>query len=43
MPPPRADHATPTWVKVFAVVGVLLIVAVVVLLVIGGHGPGRHA
>lgn len=36
---------TPRWVKVLAVIGVLLLVILVVLLVTGrggGHGPGRH-
>ncbi len=41
VPPPRA----PRWVKVFAVIGlVLLALLVVAFLVRGGqHGPGRHA
>lgn len=42
----REDAAgTPTWVKVFAVVGGLFVVLVVLMLagVLGeGHGPGRH-
>ena len=35
---------TPLWVKVFAIVGVVLIVLVLVILIAGrgGHGPGRH-
>ena len=32
---------TPRWVKVFAIVGVVLVVLVVVAL-LAGHGPGRH-
>ena len=32
---------TPRWVKVFAIVGVVLVVLVVVAL-LSGHGPGRH-
>ena len=34
-------RGTPRWVKVFAVVGVVLVVLVIVAL-LGGHGPGRH-
>jgi hypothetical protein len=36
--------ATPTWVKVFGIVAVILVVLVVVFFLIGraGHGPGRH-
>jgi hypothetical protein len=34
---------TPRWVKVLAIVAVALIALVVVLLLVGGnHGPGRH-
>jgi hypothetical protein len=32
---------TPRWVKVFAIAGVLVVVLVIVAL-LGGHGPGRH-
>ena len=33
----------PTWVKVFVVLGALLVVFVVVQMLTGGdHGPGRH-
>ena len=42
-PPHTSDDAgTPRWVKVFAVVGAVVIVLIVVMLVAGGHGPGRH-
>jgi ABC-type transporter Mla subunit MlaD len=36
---------TPRWVKVFAFIGVVVVVLVVVMLIVGrgGHGPGRHA
>lgn len=43
--PPESDTAagTPRWVKVFAIVALVVIVLVVTLLLIGGnHGPGRH-
>lgn len=42
------DHAstggTPHWVKVFGIIGLVLILLLVVLQSIGGggHGPGRH-
>lgn len=32
----------PRWVKVFVIVGVVVAILVVVSLVTGGHGPGRH-
>ena len=36
---------TPRWVKVSAIVALVLVVLVVVMLLVGGpgsHGPGRH-
>jgi uncharacterized cupredoxin-like copper-binding protein len=54
VPPPReqagrldkgSPSGTPRWVKVFAIVGVIFVVLVVLMLtgVLGeGHGPGRH-
>ncbi|MET7396454.1 hypothetical protein ABZS66_23535 [Dactylosporangium sp. NPDC005572] len=36
-----SDARTPRWVKVFAIAGVAVVVLVVVLL-LTGHGPGRH-
>lgn len=43
---PTADGppSTPLWVKVFGIVGVVLVLLVVVMLLFGGgnHGPGRH-
>ena len=35
---------TPRWVKVSAIIALVLVVLVVVMLVTGrgGHGPGRH-
>jgi hypothetical protein len=35
-------EGTPRWVKVSAVVAFLVIMLVVALLALGGHGPGRH-
>ena len=43
--PQRSARGTPRWVKVFAIVFILLILLVAVALVtdLGGpHGPGRH-
>jgi hypothetical protein len=34
---------TPQWVKVFGAIAVVLLVLAAVLLLTGGHGPGRHA
>jgi hypothetical protein len=33
---------TPRWVKVFGIVAIVLVVLVVIML-LTGHGPGRHA
>jgi hypothetical protein len=38
----EATEGAPRWVKVFGVIGVLLIVLFVILLLTGGHGPQRH-
>lgn len=32
---------TPRWVKVFGIIGVVVILLFVIL-IFGGHGPGRH-
>ena len=40
-PVPHERSGTPRWVKVFALVGVVLVVLVIVML-FTGHGPGRH-
>lgn len=37
----RDGPGVPRWVKVFAIVGAL-VVALVVVLLLSGHGPGRH-
>jgi hypothetical protein len=39
--PRRASTGVPRWVKVFLVIGVVLVVALVVMLA-AGHRPGRH-
>lgn len=41
---PEGDGGMPRWVKLFGIVAFLMIVAVVVLMAVGGgdHGPGRH-
>ncbi|MBA2531167.1 MAG: hypothetical protein H0V23_03565 [Nocardioidaceae bacterium] len=38
-------HTTPRWVKVSAVIAVVLVLAFGVMLLAGGgdHGPGRHS
>jgi hypothetical protein len=38
----ETDNATPRWVKVSGIIGALVLALFVVLLLIGGHGPGRH-
>jgi preprotein translocase subunit SecG len=40
---PAPPGGTPRWVKVFGIILAVLVLAfVIVLLVQGGHGPGRH-
>jgi hypothetical protein len=38
----HSTEGTPRWVKVFGIVAVVVVVLFVVLLIAGGHGPGRH-
>jgi len=33
---------TPRWVKVFGIIGLVLLLLFVTALLIGGHGPDRH-
>ena len=37
-----AAQSMPGWVKMFGIVALVVVVLFVVLLVTGGHGPGRH-
>ena len=37
-----SSTGTPRWVKVFAVIALVVVVLFVVLLLTGGHGPRRH-
>jgi hypothetical protein len=39
--PAEATSPTPRWVKVFAIIGVVLVLLIIVML-LTGHGPGRH-
>jgi hypothetical protein len=39
--PLHQRSGTPRWVKVFAIVGIVVVVLVIVML-FTGHGPGRH-
>lgn len=45
-PPRHTDskpHTTPRWVKVFGIIGLVVVLLFVVLFIVGGHhGPGRH-
>jgi hypothetical protein len=42
--PSRESSDTPRWVKVFGLIAVVLLVLLLVIaLLTGGHGPGRHA
>jgi|GEM_PF-659910 len=34
--------STPRWVKVFGIIALLLVLLFVVLILTGGHDPGRH-
>jgi hypothetical protein len=42
-PGTESATGTPRWVKVFGLLAVLILVLLVVIaLLVGGHGPGRH-
>jgi hypothetical protein len=40
----RPTSGTPRWVKIIGVIALVLALAVIVMLILGGgeHGPGRH-
>ena len=38
----EANYKTPSWVKVFGVVTLVLIILTAILMLTGEHGPGRH-
>ncbi len=38
----EAAQGMPAWVKGFVIATAVLVVLVVVMLLTGGHGPGRH-
>lgn len=42
VPPTPTQHTTPKWVKYSIGAAVLVLIAVVGLLVAGGHGPWQH-
>jgi hypothetical protein len=45
-PPRQSDakpHTAPRWVKVMAIVAIVAVLLVGILLLTGGHGPGRHS
>lgn len=39
---PGEDHRMPGWVRGFLLAAIVVAVLVAVLLLSGGHGPGRH-
>ena len=42
-PDPGSPPNTPRWVKVFGIItAILVLLFVIVMLLPGGHGPGRH-
>jgi hypothetical protein len=41
-PDRESTTATPRWVKVFGVIAFVAVLLFVILLLTGGHGPGRH-
>lgn len=36
------SSGAPRWVKVFGIIAVALLIVLLILLLAGGHGPGRH-
>ena len=41
-PDADGDTGTPRWVKVFGIIALVAVLLVVILLLAGGHDPGRH-
>ncbi len=39
----NATEGMPTWVKGFVVAAAILTILVIIMLLIGDHGPGRHS
>lgn len=42
-PRDRATQGAPGWVKGFLVVAAILTLLVIIMLLIGEHGPGKHS
>jgi hypothetical protein len=36
------SYQTPTWVKTFGIIALVLAIVVAIMLMTGEHGPGRH-
>lgn len=42
-PTEERPPSTPQWVKVFGIIGIVLVLLFVIMMLAGGnHGPGRH-
>lgn len=41
-PSDNDDTRTPRWVKAFVIFAIILLVLFLILMITGGHGPGRH-
>jgi hypothetical protein len=39
--PGSTEESTPRWVKVFGIIGLVLVLLMLIAL-LNGHGPGRH-
>jgi hypothetical protein len=42
-PDRESTSGTPRWVKVFGIIALVVVLLFVVLLLTGGHRPGRHS
>lgn len=38
----KPNSSTPRWVKVFGIIVIILVLFVVIMMITGNHGPGRH-